>query len=319
MNIESATERSIKRAAKLLHEGQLVAFATETVYGLGGNALDDKAVAEIFSIKGRPQFNPLIVHVCDIAMAQGIVVWNAWAEKLATAFWPGPLTLVLKRLPDCNVSLLASCGGDTLGVRMPAPDSARQMIKASGVPIAAPSANRSGRVSPTTAQHVYEELGNSIPLILDGGACEVGIESTVIDLSGDKPVLLRPGFVTAEQIKVILNTDVIPMKAGILGSKEFKSPGQLASHYAPSLPVRLNVTKPNANEALLAFGANVPSGAKVTINLSERGDLKEAASRLFSALRELDKPEYTAIAIMPIPEEGLGIAVNDRLKRAAAR
>jgi len=231
------------------------------------------------------------------------------------------------------VSLLASSGGDTLGVRMPLLKSARLLIEAAGVPIAAPSANRAGRISPTTAQDVWAELGDAVPLILDGGACEVGIESTVIDVSGDTPVLLRPGFITAEQIETLLNKSVIPAsslrsrssyfggvdQAGISGNDGLRSPGLLVSHYAPSLPVRLNVTKPESNEALLAFGSNVPAGAKTTINLSEKGDLKEAASRLFASLRALDKPEYAAIAVMPIPEDGLGLAINDRLKRAATR
>jgi L-threonylcarbamoyladenylate synthase len=212
------------------------------------------------------------------------------------------------------VSLLASAGGDTLGLRMPANYPAQALIAAAGVALAAPSANRSGAVSPTCAEHVHEEFGNDIPLILDGGDCTVGIESTVLDISGAVPVLLRPGFVTREQLEDALGSRVMTHeeRQGAL-----RSPGLLLSHYAPSLPVRLNITAPQADEALLSFGANVPPGAKTTISLSESGDLKEAAARLFASLRMLDKPEFKAIAVMPIPEEGLGIAINDRLKRAA--
>jgi L-threonylcarbamoyladenylate synthase len=315
MNIQPATARSIEHGAKLLREGQLVAFATETVYGLGGNALNDETVAEIFAVKGRPQFNPLIIHVSDVEMAKHIVQWNERANVLADAFWPGPLTLVLKKSANCTVSLLASCGGDTLGVRIPAADSARQLIKAAGIPIAAPSANRSGRVSPTTAQHVRDELGDAVALIIDAGPCDVGIESTVLDISGDNPVLLRPGYVTAQQIETALNCKLTPME----NDSALRSPGMLASHYAPYLAVKLNISNPGNTEALIAFGSKVPVGAKTIINLSEKGDLKEAAAQLFAALRKLDRPEYTAIAVMPIPEEGLGVAINDRLKRAATR
>jgi L-threonylcarbamoyladenylate synthase len=316
MNIESISKSSLHKAAQLLRLGKLVAFPTETVYGLGADATNNRAVAEIFAVKSRPQFNPLIVHVESVAMAQGQVTWNSMAEKLAHAFWPGPLTLVLPRKHDSVVSLLASAGGDTLGLRMPANQDARALIQAAGVPLAAPSANRSGRVSPTRAHHVKEELGKDIPLILDGGACEVGIESTVVDISGKVPILLRPGSVTREQIEAILGQKLMTQgeQTGAL-----KSPGLLLSHYAPSLPVRLNVTAPRLNEALLAFGPHVPGGAKTIINLSEAGDLKEAAAHLFAGLRTLDIPGFTAIAVMPIPEEGLGIAINDRLTRAAKR
>jgi len=316
MNIESITDDSLKYAAELLLSGQLVAFATETVYGLGADATNDKAVAEIFAVKGRPDFNPLIIHVADTAMAKTIVAWNGFAETLSHAFWPGPLTLILPRLPGSSVSLLAGAGGDTLGVRIPAQEGARALCAALGRPVAAPSANRSGRVSPTLAQHVYAELGDAVPLILDGGACKVGIESSVLDISGELPVLLRPGFITSEQIESVLGRKIAANgeSGGVL-----KSPGQLASHYAPSLPVRLNVTSPGNGEALLAFGAAVPLGAETVINLSIAGDLKEAAAHLFAALRLLDDPRYKAIAVMPVPETGLGIAINDRLRRAAVR
>lgn len=317
MNIEKISQTSLAKAAHLLHTGALVAFPTETVYGLGADATNDKAVAEIFAVKGRPQFNPLIIHVSDMAMAESLVQWNKTADILARAFWPGPLTLVLERLPDSPVSLLASSGGNTLGLRLPAHADAQALIREADIPLAAPSANRSGRVSPTTAEHVYAELGNDIPLILDGGACSVGIESTVIDISGEIPILLRPGFVTHEELEKALCRKVKHHQEE--ASSVLKSPGLLLSHYAPTLPVRLNVREPKPDEALLAFGPSMPQGAKMVINLSASGDLKEAAANLFAMLRKADSPEFSAIAVMSIPERGLGIAINDRLMRAAAR
>ncbi len=313
MNIERADPNSIKKAADLLRSGKLVAFATETVYGLGGDATNDKAIAEIFATKARPEFNPLIVHVSDAQMAKCFVEWNARAEKLALAFWPGPLTLVLKRTSDCKVSLLASAGGDTLAIRVPANKAAHALLVDAGIPVAAPSANRSGRVSPTTAEHVYAEFGDRLPLILDGGACDVGIESTVVDVSGDEVFLLRPGTITREQLEEVLGGKLSTPdeKTGVL-----KSPGMLLSHYAPSLPVRLNAVDAREGEALLGFGKNAPHNT--VINLSLSGDLKEAAANLFAALRFVDKPElYSAISITPIPDTGIGIAINDRLKRAS--
>lgn len=315
MNMENFSDASVAKAAALLKAGSLVAFATETVYGLGADAGNDAAVAEIFALKGRPQFNPLIVHVDSVAMACGLVAWNDAAELLARTYWPGPLTLVLPRLPHARVSLLASAGGDTLAVRMPASAQARQLVAAAGFALAAPSANRSGAVSPTLARHVLEEFGNEVSLILDGGACAVGIESTVIDISADAPVLLRPGFVTQEQMEKTLGRKFAQHSQG---SGALKSPGMLLSHYAPKLPVRLNVTSPLPSEALLAFGSDVPPGAKRVINLSLSGDLKEAAANLFASLRALDSAEFSGIAVMPIPESGLGVAINDRLSRAAA-
>jgi L-threonylcarbamoyladenylate synthase len=313
MQIRHPTPDVLHEAVQLLRGGALVAFATETVYGLGAHAGDDRAVAEIFSVKGRPQFNPLIVHVRDAAMAKELVEWNALAERLSQAFWPGPLTLILPSAVRSPVSLLASAGGDTLAVRMPSHPVAQALLSAAGFPIAAPSANRSGRISPTTAAHVQEELGHRIGLILDGGNAQIGIESTVLDVRGREPVLLRPGSVTREQLEVLLQCDI-----GAPGRAQGQvSPGMLASHYAPSIRVRLNVTQPLPGEALLAFGPQVPEGARATINLSERGDPGEAAARLFAAMRTLDKPHYSAMAVMPIPMQGLGIAINDRLTRAA--
>jgi len=309
-----ATADNIARAAEILRRGGLVAFPTETVYGLGGDATDDRAVAAIFDAKGRPKFNPLIVHLPDAGAAFALGVANDAARNLAAAFWPGPLTLVLQRAPSCPVSLLASAGLDTLAVRVPQHPVAQALLRAAGRPLAAPSANRSGKVSPTTAQHVAESLGGRVALILDGGACPVGIESTVVDVSGPAPLLLRPGGVTQEEIEA-----VVGKLAAAPPTATPKSPGQLESHYAPALPLRLDARETRPDEALLAFGPDVPAGARVTANLSASGDLVEAAAHLFAMLRQLDASGCRAIAVMPIPETGLGRAINDRLRRAAAR
>lgn len=304
----------IHHASTLLKAGELVAFPTETVYGLGANALDNLAVARIFAVKQRPHFNPLIVHCADIKTAQTYAQWNAQAEMLATTFWPGPLTLVLPRKADCTISELTSAGLETIALRIPSHPGALQLLRECGLPLAAPSANRSGRVSPTTAQHVRDELGSGIHCILDGGACSVGLESTVVDVSGEAPVLLRPGFITQDMLELALKKHVLSPESG-----KIIAPGMLASHYAPSLPVRLNARSVQSDEALLAFGGDIPPSAADVLNLSVRGDLVEAAANLFAHLRALDKPGYNCIAVMPIPEEGLGIAINDRLGRAAAQ
>lgn len=307
----------IERAAKLIREGELVAFPTETVYGLGGDATNERAVAKIFEAKGRPQFNPLISHVTDAGEAKLLVQWNDKAERLAAKFWPGPLTLVLPRAKGSPVSLLATAGLDTVGVRAPAHPMAQALLRATGRPIAAPSANASGTVSPTRAEHVAQSLGGRVKMILDGGPCQVGLESTVLDLTSDTPTLLRPGGATRESIEATIGpialSDALPS-----GEAPRKSPGQLASHYAPSRPVRLGATSVSADEGLLAYGSNAPSGARETCNLSPSGDLAEAAANLFAMLRRLDRPDIARIAVMPIPETGLGLAINDRLRRAAA-
>jgi L-threonylcarbamoyladenylate synthase len=311
---ECLTPADLDRAAALLRAGELVAFPTETVYGLGADATSDRAVAAIFAAKERPRFNPLIIHVVDRAAAERLVIFDDRARRLAERFWPGPLTLVLPRRADCPVSLLASAGLDSLAVRVPAHPLPRALIRAAGRPIAAPSANRSGRLSPTTAAHVLEELGGRIAAVLDGGACRVGLESTVLDLTAARPRLLRPGAITPEQVEEIIG----PIERADVDDTSPRSPGMLASHYAPSLPLRLDARKVEKREALLAFGQRAPSGAKEVRWLSRSGDLKEAAANLFAELRALDRPEFTGIAVMPIPEEGLGIAINDRLRRAAA-
>jgi L-threonylcarbamoyladenylate synthase len=308
---------SIAEAARLILEGGLVAFPTETVYGLGGDATNERAVAAIFEAKGRPQFNPLISHVLGPDEAKRLVRWSDTADKLAARFWPGPLTLVLPRAKDSPIALLATAGLDTVAVRAPAHPMAQALIRAVGRPLAAPSANRSGAVSPTRAEHVAESLGDRVKMILDGGPCEVGLESTVLDLTTAPPTLLRPGGATREAIEAVIGpialSDAIPS-----GDSARKSPGQLKSHYAPARPVRLNASTVAADEGLLAFGPDVPSGAPLTLNLSPGGELAEAAANLFAMLRALDQPGIGRIAVMPIPETGLGLAINDRLRRAAA-
>ena len=305
----------VSEAARLLRAGELVAFPTETVYGLGADATNDHAVAGIFAAKGRPRFNPLIVHVPDLATARALAVFDARAEQIAERFWPGPLSLVLPRARNCSVSLLASAGLETLAIRMPAHPLALALLRETGRPLAAPSANRSGRVSPTDAAHVLEELGGRIAAVLDGGSAILGIESTVLDLSEATPTLLRPGAVTREDLAALIGPVVTPQSTDAAP----RSPGMLESHYAPHLPLRLDVTEARPGEALLAFGPDAaPDGFAEMRWLSRSGDLTEAAANLFSSLRALDRPDFTGIAVMAIPERGLGVAINDRLRRAAA-
>jgi L-threonylcarbamoyladenylate synthase len=311
------TPNNIAQAAALLRAGALVAFGTETVYGLGADACNPDAVAAIYTAKGRPSFNPLICHFADAATAFHYVTPTPLAETLATKFWPGPLTLVLPRAQNCPVSLLAGAGLPTLAVRVPAQTTALQLLKTFGGPIAAPSANRSGRMSPTSAQHVRAELNGRIAAILDSGPCAVGLESTVLDLSGPVPVLLRPGGISLEA----LEAEIGPIQYAGAETNTPSSPGMLLSHYAPTLPVRLNATSLTPDEALLAFGPPLP-GANLLFQLSESKNLNEAAARLFEALHVLDAQGpakgLVRIAAMPIPVNGLGLAINDRLTRAAA-
>ncbi|GGG21687.1 threonylcarbamoyl-AMP synthase [Caldovatus sediminis] len=312
----------IARAAALLRAGALVAFPTETVYGLGADACNGRAVAAVFEAKGRPRFNPLICHYASADAAFADVRPDARARALAAAFWPGPLSLVLPRRAGCRVDLLASAGLDTLAVRVPAHPLALDLLRRVDRPVAAPSANRSGRVSPTTAQDVLEELGGRIAAVLDGGPCPVGLESTVLDLSGRGVVLLRPGGVPPEAIEAVIGPVGRDRPSGSAAEAATpRSPGLLASHYAPSLPLRLNATSVAPDEALLAFGRPLP-GAGLVWSLSESGDLREAAARLFAGLRWLDtegaRRGLRRIAAMPVPAHGLGLAINDRLARAAA-
>jgi L-threonylcarbamoyladenylate synthase len=307
---------NIAKAAELLRTGKLVAFPTETVYGLGADATNDRAVASIYAAKGRPQFNPLIVHVADVSALDDLVEWNETAKLLAGQFWPGPLTLVLKRTKNCPVSLLASAGMDTLAVRVPSHPVAQQLLREVKLPIAAPSANASGKLSPTAPTHVAESLGDKVDAILAGGKSQIGLESTVLDLTAQIPTILRPGGVTREQLERLLKT--VNVATG--SSEQPLSPGMLASHYAPNLPLRLNATSVEFDEALLVFGPDVHiKGGAERVNLSPQGDLNEAAANLFAMLRRLDNPKFKGIAVTPIPETGLGVAINDRLKRASVR
>ncbi len=322
--VKTPTPEVLEEAAAIIREGGLVAFPTETVYGLGANALDGKAVAGIFAAKNRPAINPVIVHVARREDAAKYVEVDARARGLMQEFWPGPLTMILPKKKDGGISDLVSAGLDTIAIRMPNHPVALSIIEKAGVPIAAPSANASGEPSATTPRHVQESLGDRVPMIVAGGACAVGLESTVLDLSGDVPVIVRPGAVTAEDLEPYLGA--VAMDLGTHDKP--KSPGQFLKHYAPSIPVRLNAVDVDPAEGLLAFGSTKFMGVKgggfakemgdeKFRNLSEAGDLNEAAANLFTMLRELDNPANTRIAVMNIPDKALGIAINDRLRRAA--
>ena len=301
-------EADLSRAADLLRWGELVAFPTETVYGLGGNARVGEAVAGIYAAKGRPSFNPLIAHVADETAAKELVQWSEFAQRLADAFWPGPLTLVLPLRAGHGVSSLVTAGLSTLAVRVPAHPTARRLLSLLGGPVAAPSANPSGRISPTTAAHVHAGLGGKIAAVVDDGPCGVGLESTIVGLSGPSPVLLRPGGLAAEEIEAVLGR---PLK-GRDQADPLTAPGQLLSHYAPNAAVRLEAETAQAGELFLGFGA-----VDGDLNLSPTGNLAEAAANLFEYLHQLDA-NGAPIAVAPIPDHGLGTAINDRLRRAAA-
>ncbi len=309
-------------AARVLAAGGLVAFPTETVYGLGADATNGQAVARLYEAKGRPAFNPLIAHVLDLAAARRLARFDAEAARLAEAFWPGPLTLVLPKAAGCPVAELATAGLDTIAVRVPDHGVAREILAAFGKPVVAPSANRSGHVSPTRAEHVEADLGGRIDLIVDGGPTPVGVESTIVACLGE-PMLLRPGGLPRAAIERALGRKLAaPAPAAGRGVKGPPAPGMLAAHYAPRTRLRLDTRRVAPGEALLAFGAAPAEGAehaKSTLNLSPRGDLVEAAANLFAHLRTLDAAGASAIAVMPIPGEGLGEAINDRLRRAATR
>jgi L-threonylcarbamoyladenylate synthase len=320
VEILQADSCGVTRAIELLRDGKLVAFGTETVYGLGADATNAAAVAAIFQAKGRPRFNPLICHYPSTTIAFRHVIVNQRAGDLAQAFWPGPLTLVLPRRSDCPVALLTGAGLATLAVRVPGHAVAMTLLRGVDRPIAAPSANRSGQVSPTSAQHVVDGLMGQIDAVLDSGPCQVGVESTVLDLSGPDPILLRPGGVTIEDLEARIG----PIRRGhphAIGGEGLRSPGLMASHYAPGLPVRLGATSIADDEVLLAFGPPL-AGARCQFQLSASGSTVEAASRLFEGLRCLDAAGVQLgaqrIAVMPVPTSGLGLAINDRLQRAAA-
>ncbi len=313
-----ADSDAAKAAAQCLAAGGLVAFPTETVYGLGADATNGSAVARLYAAKGRPSFNPLIAHVADMAAAGKLARFNSTAMRLAEAFWPGPLTLVLPRTENCPVSELATAGLDTIAVRVPNHPVARELLASFAKPIVAPSANRSGHVSPTTAAHVLADLRGEIDLVIDGGPTTVGLESTIIACMGE-PTLLRPGGVAREEITRALGHALkeAPLLQAVDESEAPLAPGMLASHYAPKARLRLEAASVNPGEALLAFGPALEHSAAM-LNLSLRGDLVEAAANLFSHLRALDASGVRTIAVMPVPDEGLGEAINDRLRRAAA-
>jgi len=310
VSVVAPTPENIAKAAQVLRDGGLVAFPTETVYGLGGDATQDSAVEKIYAAKGRPSFNPLIVHVGGVDWVADIAQPDARFDSLVRAFWPGPLTLVLNRHTQCAVSKIVSAGRDSIAVRMPDHPVAHDLLMATQRPLAAPSANRSGFMSPTEAAHVLTSLDALPEMIIDGGQCRVGLESTVLDLTQTTPAILRPGSITREQIEAVIG----PVSFGRDDPLAPKSPGQLASHYAPGLPVRLNATEVNAGEVLVGFGP-----VKGALTLSPAGDLAEAAANLFAVLRQADNTTlYNSIAVAPVPELGVGLAINDRLRRAAA-
>ncbi len=314
MPVVAISDFTLDEGARLLRAGRLVAFPTETVYGLGADATNGAAVAAIYTAKGRPQFNPLIAHVADIETARRLVHFAGAAAKLAKAFWPGPLTLVLPRRSDCGISDLVTAGLDTVAIRVPSHPVARDLLRRAKVPVAAPSANLSGHISPTTAAHVAHDLGAKVAMILDGGATEHGLESTIVAVDGAEVTMLRPGALTAEQIEKVTGAGV---GRAFDGGERPRSPGQLETHYAPHAAVRLEATSTCAGEALLAFGPSPPVAEGPVFNLSPRGNLIEAAANLFAALRALDQPHVTCIAVTHIPDAGLGEAINDRLRRAA--
>jgi L-threonylcarbamoyladenylate synthase len=334
--VAGASVGAVKDARSVLAAGGLVAFPTETVYGLGADATNDKAVAKLYAVKERPAFNPLIAHVASLAAAKRLAVFDDDALRLAHAFWPGPLTLVLPKAAHCPVGLLATAGLDTIAVRVPSHPVAHDILVAFGKPVVAPSANRSGKVSPTTAQHVLHDLRDRIELLINDGPAPLGIESTIVACLGG-PVLLRPGAVDRDALEKVLGAAIAPPAHGHTGNGHAPArgaaspesahapaplaPGMLASHYAPRTPLRMDAAEVAPGEALLAFGADLPPGANhaaAMLNLSARGDLVEAAANLFAHLRSLDTQGATAIAVAPIPDRGIGEAINDRLHHAAA-
>jgi len=312
-NGDPLASAQLEKAVEAIRAGKLVAFPTETVYGLGADATNADAVASIFAAKGRPAFNPLIIHVASMEKAVQLVEFNDHAKLLAETNWPGPLTIVLPRKDDCPVALLAGAGLETLAIRVPENSYARKFLSRVDVPIAAPSANKSGSVSPTTADHVRESLGDVVDLILDDGPCQIGLESTIIDLTDDVPVLLRSGGVTIE----MLERQIGSIQAAVDDNSAPKAPGMLSRHYATSIPLRMNATELEEGEALLAFGGRTLGPAPAVCNLSRAGDLNEAAANLFDMMRKLDRPDLKGIAVMEIPKTGLGRAINDRLRRAS--
>ena len=313
VNIENISDSSIKKACEILLSGGLVAIPTETVYGLGGDGTNPIAVQAIFTAKGRPSFNPLISHVCDINMLEQIAIVHDTARKIIDAFCPGGITLILQRTQDCPVAKTACADLNTIAVRIPAHTQTLALIKSFGRPIVAPSANKSGHISPTTAEHVKSSLGEKVDLILDGGQCTAGLESTIIDMSMNAPCLLRAGAIRKEAIEAILGAPLAE-KTFAKGNNPI-APGQLKSHYAPDMPLYMNIDTPNPKHAYLGFG----DCAQCDLNLSPNADLKEAGKNLFDYLHKLNNNGVLAIDIAPIPNVGIGVAINDKLVRASAK
>ena len=308
------TSQSLKDAAKALADGKLVSFPTETVYGLGADATNDRAVAQIYAAKGRPAFNPLIAHVASIEQAQSVGYFSQTAQRLATHFWPGAMSLVVPLREDAPISKLVTAGLDSIALRLPAPIKVREMIDKAGVPIAAPSANLSGRISPTLASHVVADLDEACAYILDDGPCDAGLESTIIDCTKDKLTILRHGPVTAEDIQALF-PDMALRQPVLMNDKAPTAPGQLTAHYAPSKAVMLDVIEPQDEAIYIGFG---DCSAKARFNLSPSGDVIEAAANLFALLHKADKCDGTHISIAPLPRDGIGAAIYDRLQRAAS-
>lgn len=317
IHISDGLEEAVEAARAVLAKGLPVAIPTETVYGLAADATDPLAVARIYETKGRPQFNPLICHICDLEMAERFAHFDPISRHLAETFWPGPLTLILPLKADSGIHALATAGLDTVGLRVPQ-GFAASLIQAFGRPLAAPSANTSGRISPTSAQHVAEDLAGKIEMIIDGGAAPVGVESTIVRVEGETIRLLRPGGISAEELEAASGLEIVRPSSP---SATIEAPGMLASHYAPTAPVRLDAQEVKPGEALICFGGRPVSGgdrAAVVLDLSPAGDLREAATNLFDYLKKADAATEVGIAVIPIPTHGLGEAINDRLSRAAA-
>ncbi|MGB1077372.1 MAG: L-threonylcarbamoyladenylate synthase [Bdellovibrionales bacterium] len=327
MGIVAVTDKSLKQASDIIKGGGLVAIPTETVYGLACNAFDEDAVKKVFEAKGRPAVNPLIVHISAVSDINKFSYLTPVAHKISKFFWPGPVTVILPLRDDSPIAPSCTAGLDTVAVRFPSHETARQLIQMAGVPIAAPSANASGYMSPTSPRHVYDSLGDKVDMILAGGACKAGLESTVIDATSDIPVILRYGVVTKEDIEQALKCNVLD---GVSETTTIKSPGQLLKHYSPNIPIRMDAIDIEEGEALLAFGGTKFMGIRTggaasdlpenqIRNLSESGDLEEAAKNLFTYMHDLDKPEFKGIAVMNIPNQGIGLAINDRLYRASKK
>ena len=311
LNIYKSNSINLKKAKKYVENNNVIGLPTETVYGLAGNAYSNKSVKKIFNLKGRPLFNPLIIHFKNLNDLKNDVILNANFRKLYDAFCPGPITFVLKKKKTSRISIIATAGKETVAIRVPKHKVARNLLDILKFPLAAPSANISSKLSPTSAKDVFEEFGNKIKFILDGGQCKIGLESTIVDLTG-KPSILRPGSVTLKKIQKVLKKKIKIKK----NPKKIKAPGQSKLHYSPGIPVKLNRKNAKKNQALIGFGKKFKVG-KNYFNLSKKGNLKEAANNLYKTMREVKKKKFKSIAVIKIPNKGIGYAINDRLKKAS--